>query len=63
MRFFSILSTASVAAAITAIPTPNIPEVEITNVSAKTLTNHKLVFEFNVVDNKYAQVAHCTGEW
>ncbi|OHW97286.1 hypothetical protein CSPAE12_04050 [Colletotrichum incanum] len=63
MRFFSILSAASVAAAIPTIATSDPPEVEITNVHAKTLANYTLVFEFDVVDNKDGQLAHCTGEW
>ncbi|KAF6795413.1 hypothetical protein CMUS01_15925 [Colletotrichum musicola] len=57
----SQISAAPVAPDLPA-PTVN-PEIEITNVSAKTLDNYNLVFEFDVVDNTNGETAHCSNQW
>ncbi|KAF9871337.1 hypothetical protein CkaCkLH20_11258 [Colletotrichum karsti] len=44
-------------------PEPAYPEIEITNVSAETLSNNNLVFEFDVVDNTNNKTAHCSNQW
>ncbi|KAF6814829.1 hypothetical protein CSOJ01_03840 [Colletotrichum sojae] len=60
------LSNLSISAAPVApiLPAPTVnPEIEITNVSTKTLDNYNLVFEFDAVDNTNGETAHCSNKW
>ncbi|KAF6819885.1 hypothetical protein CPLU01_12897 [Colletotrichum plurivorum] len=54
----------SVAPVAPILPAPTVnPEIELTNISAKTLDNYNLVFEFDVVDNTNNETAHCSNQW
>ncbi|GKT46907.1 uncharacterized protein ColSpa_07088 [Colletotrichum spaethianum] len=62
MLFSTILSAAFVAAAVPMIDRSEAHEVEITNAFARTLTNYTLIYEFDIIDNKEGELAHCNGE-
>ncbi|EQB51319.1 hypothetical protein CGLO_09149 [Colletotrichum gloeosporioides Cg-14] len=50
-------------AALAAAAPVEVPGVEITNVSAKTLANNTLTYEFDVLDGTNGQTVHCNAEW
>ncbi|KAF3801520.1 hypothetical protein GCG54_00014736 [Colletotrichum gloeosporioides] len=50
-------------AALAAAAPVEVPGVEITNVSAKTLANNTLTYEFDVLDGTNGQTVHCNVEW
>ncbi|KAI8185322.1 hypothetical protein KHU50_011114 [Colletotrichum sp. SAR 10_65] len=58
MRYTPIFLAALAAAAPAAVP-----GVEITNVSAKTLSNNTLTYDFDVLDGTNRQTVHCNAEW
>ncbi|KAH9227304.1 hypothetical protein K456DRAFT_42221 [Colletotrichum gloeosporioides 23] len=58
MRYTPIFLAALAAAAPAAVP-----GVEITNVSAKTLSNNTLTYDFDVLDGTNGQTVHCNSEW
>ncbi|KAK2766338.1 hypothetical protein CKAH01_15508 [Colletotrichum kahawae] len=50
-------------AALAAAAPAEVPGVEITNVSAKTLANNTLTYEFDVLDGINGQTVYCNAEW